>query len=254
MSPFAGLVELIDGSRLKWSTLRCRGHEWRHWSGLNEAFLGSVPQGAVVAAAVVSDEPRGDETKEPWRLWVDASDRIRTEFAVGFEAVAAVIDGPTWWSWTPSGGALTNGGDDHSTHGVGPGALLIEPSWRPAIEMEMLGHVRVADRTALRILAHPAPVDGKDRDPFDPRWMGLHELGQGADEYEIAIDEERGTLLRCEAGLGGDPFRIVQVDEINFDEDLSPDTFVLAPPGGEAFTFRKTRPSPLISRPARHRE
>ena len=62
------------------------GREWRHYALLNEAFITATPPGALVAKGVrVTGEPEPDQGEETWRLWWQAPDRLRTEFAVGTE-------------------------------------------------------------------------------------------------------------------------------------------------------------------------
>jgi hypothetical protein len=67
-----------------------------------------------------------------------------------------------------------------------------------------------------------------------------------ADSYGRLVDADRGFLLRSEARLDGQPFRIVEVTELGFDEDLPPDTFKLDPPPGETFTI-PTDPERFVS-------
>ncbi len=236
MSVPGDLTELISTARSRWDTVRCRGHEWRHHARLNEAFLGGVNQGPAVYVMAVSEGPHAQEGREAWHLWVASSNRIRTEFAVGYETVTAVIDGSTWWSWSPSRGALTNGGDEHSQHGLGPGYPLTDPaSVSAALDLEVLGRTRVAGRSAFRVLAHPTARQDLDFDDRGAADTALHDLGTGADEYELAVDEKRGIILRSEGRLGGLPFRVIEMDEVVFDEDLGSECFTLVPPTGQDF-------------------
>jgi hypothetical protein len=63
--------------------------------------------------------------------------------------------------------------------------------------------------------------------------MTMHSLGPGADDIELAVDRERGVLLRVEARFEAEPFRVLEVTDVVFDEVLPEDTFVFVPPPGE---------------------
>jgi len=62
----------------------------------------------------------------------------------------------------------------------------------------------------------------------------VEDLGEGADEYELEVDAERGVLLRVEARLNGLPFSILEAVRITFDEPISPETFTFEAPSGQA--------------------
>jgi outer membrane lipoprotein-sorting protein len=61
------------------------------------------------------------------------------------------------------------------------------------------------------------------------------ELGRGADEHLLHIDAERGVILRSEARLEGRPFRIIEMEQISFDERFPDETFTLELPAGATF-------------------
>jgi hypothetical protein len=56
----------------------------------------------------------------------------------------------------------------------------------------------------------------------------------------LAVDRERGVILRFEAGAGGEPIRRLEVEEIAFDEPLSDDLF--AQPAGEVRSAHEAFP------------
>jgi len=88
----------------------------------------------------------------------------------------------------------------------------------------MLGHVRltpagrdtVAGREAVLVRADP-----RDHDELSE----LFAAGIGADAYELAIDAERGVVLRSVAYLDGREFQRVEAIEIAFDEELPAELF-----------------------------
>jgi hypothetical protein len=89
-----------------------------------------------------------------------------------------------------------------------------------------------------RFSAGPASLDV-------PRFVcwPIHDLGTGADEFELPVDEKRGIILRSEGRLRGLPFRVIEMDEVVFDEDLGSECFTLLPPTGQ--DFEVTNPSTL---------
>jgi hypothetical protein len=162
---------------------------------------------------------------------MEGRQRVRAEFAVGHgEMVTAVVDGPTWWSWSPSMGALTNAGSENSETGLGPGTALVHPAViLPAVDLEFRGRATKLGRLVYEVLA--LPTADEDEESLDQ----VHGIGSGAEEYALMVDVERGVLLRTEARLHGRPFLVLEMDEVAFDEELPEDTFVLVPQSGGEF-------------------
>jgi hypothetical protein len=229
------LIELMHTSVRRWETLHARGWEWRHSTRSREAWQRNLPEGAqrLTSGAASVDEHEPDETAEPWELWLAKPDMIRAEFVVGDETVTAVIRGETWWSWAPARDARTNAGDPHSSHGIGPGEILLDPAGiLPALEFNLLGEETFAARLVVAVSAVPISVERSDEDYRD--WsFATHGLGYGADDYRLRIDAERGVVLRSEARFDGEPFRTISIDHISFDEVFGVETFT--PPESERF-------------------
>jgi outer membrane lipoprotein-sorting protein len=188
----------------------------------------------VCAEDVGADRPPEHEpeaTEEIWRIWISPPDGMRAEFGVGTGTVSVVFRGDAWWSWSPSQGALTNGGRG-SRHGKGPAEPLLYPSRiLPAVELEVLGMTEALSRPAYRVRAVPVMADEDDIG----RQFALGELGYRGDEYELLVDAEAGFLLRAETPRGGAPSSVLEFTEIAVDEDLPADTFTLQTPPGEEF-------------------
>ena len=227
------VAALMNDSRHRWNTLRACGFEWRDHELLIQAFRRGTPTGGTWIQGEFTG-PLPD--REPWSLWISLPARVRTEFRVGTEAVTAVIKGSTWWSYTPSRGALTNEGDDHMSHGMGPGYQMTDPAplsralaFGPATSTTFVG------RPALEVSAHP--IDPESFDFLEEIQVdrAQSELATGADEYVLHIDAERGVVLRSEARLEGRPFRIIEMEQISFDEELPDETFTLRLPPGTSF-------------------
>ena len=58
--------------------------------------------------------------------------------------------------------------------------------------------------------------------------LELIRLGPGADAYDLALDAERGIVLREAASLDGAEYAVTEMLEVAFDESFPPETF--APP------------------------
>jgi outer membrane lipoprotein-sorting protein len=248
MSEQDELIALLGNSRSRWQTVRARGTEWRRQSVLHVAFTRGVQAAAEARAQRVASsggasahqivhatvnradgtEPP-DESIETWGYWEDAR-RTRAEFSVGDETVVVVYEGDTFWSWSPSRGARTNAGRTNEEHGLGAGRGLVDTAvLLPQLRFRVLGRSELIGRSALHVSAEPRPST-------DDMWsLDLSDLGLGADEYLLAVDEERGVILRCEARLENRPFKVLEMSEVSFDEDLPADTFEIDLPEGEEF-------------------
>jgi hypothetical protein len=161
-----------------------------------------------------SQEPP-ETTVEHWRLWHAKPDKIRTQFLVGADTVTAVFAGNDWWSWSRGMGLLTNASDPSSSHGLGPGEVLVEtPALISSLKLQTVSRTTYLSRSAYLVGAIPAQVD-QHGPPFV-----LHALGAGADRYELVIDAEVGVVWRTQAEIGGEAFRVLEVDELGIDEPL----------------------------------
>ncbi len=236
MSELGDVLELMHTSEQRWWSLRAAGREWRHADLNLEAFMSMVERrrrGSVATFGGSSGEvEEPEESESTWRLWMEGSHRVRAEFAVGQgEIVTVVVDGSTWWSWSPSTGALTNEGSENAETGLGPGTALVHPAMiLPAIDLEIRGRTTKLDRWVYEVLALPSEGEEEEEN------AGLlHGIGLGAEEYSLLVDGERGVLLRTEARLHGRPFLILEMDQMSFDEELAADTFALEPPSGQEF-------------------
>jgi hypothetical protein len=167
-----------------------------------------------------------DEMEELWRLWV-ALPWKRAQYPVENDMVDVVFHGSTWWS-NGHGESKTNDGVQNSEHGFGYGADLI----RTADYVPLINVGPVTTGTWLGRATLDARVSVRDMDNFER--FPLHGLIIGdADEVRLSADEERGVLLRSEALLHGTSYRIVEMTEVNFDEDMPAETFTIEPTTGE---------------------
>jgi hypothetical protein len=181
-----------------------------------------------------AEAPKDTEREDQWALWVAPDRRVRAEFSIGEEQMVAVLRGSQWWHWSPSNGGQTNAADpsENGTHGTGPGAAVLETAAiLPSLSFEIIGSGEAAGRSVLAVNATPLL---SERDLYVP--SDLHGIGSGADEYRLLVDAGCGVVLRSEALLSGAPFQVLEVNEIGFDEDLPPETFILDLPQGQVFS------------------
>lgn len=242
MGDLGDVLELLHDAEPRWTTLRAVGRQWRHSTRAGEAFErhfaaleASQPPGSVVRVTASytpdgSQPPEPDESEDVWRLWMERGGRTRAEFSVGKDTVSAVFDGPTWWSWSPYAGGMTNRGATNHGHGLGPAGTMIDTAAvLSAVRLEFLSKGTLLGRDVLRVRGVPRPRLGYGPD------HGLNELGVGADDYLFSVDAERGVLLRSEARFGEQPFTVIEMTEIEFDADLPAETFTIVLPEGETF-------------------
>lgn len=248
MSELAELLELVHGAGKRWGTARLTVRRWgdSDLSGIALRRYAERRQAAGARTAVATAP--GGEGPSTWdmvtRAWVDRTgDRLRVETSGAHHGESLHVRvGPRWWSYTPHSGSISNeaepemgggGGDDFS--------WMLEPaSLLPALDFAPSGPAEVAGRPALGAVATPRPED--------PRWGFAAYVAHGADDVVLAVDRERGVVLRAEARLGGRPFAVHETTEVAFDEPLTDDLFrFVSPDGSPVRSPRDTfpRPEPL---------
>lgn len=195
MSELGEVLELLHSSPSLWRTMQATGIEWTDPSLYDEAFRRGLdlqrppwgPSGLKTRSKSISTSSRitftstsqgdsgvddDDDATEGWRLWIEQPDHRRTEFEAGQEIVIAVWVGDTWWSWSPSQGAITNKGQPNHSHGKGPSEALIETqALLGALTLEVLSRTQLLGRDVLKAIATPRPL------PMPS--MALHGLGPG---------------------------------------------------------------------------
>jgi outer membrane lipoprotein-sorting protein len=216
--------------------------EWNHASRGAAAFDRYMAERhggvAAVTARLAAESESPEETSRTTALAFESATRYREE-AAGVQAGVryTVRDGERWASFDADWGAVTHeteqeGGPPSTTY-----ALLLDPVAVVATyRLEATGESRVADRPSHRVRAVP-------RTALDVGGAVVFQLGAGADELDLAVDAERGALLRAEASFGGEPFRRLEVTEIAF-EPLPAGLFTPTLPAG-AVASRWQRPERL---------
>jgi len=233
------LRDVMMDSRSLWRTLRAEGTEWRDFERAREAFLRRHPpgRGTVTITGTIA---RAAQQTEPWSLWLELPDKIRTAFGVAGERATAVMRGTEWWSISSYSPPQTNDGNPKHRHGTGPGYPLTEPRRLVyALELDPHEETTFAGRPAVRVSATPMRANAADVLEQLSLDDAVLELGAGADRYDLLVDSERGVILRSEALLDEAPFLVVEIQEIGFDESFADETFHLEPPPGTTFTSRR---------------
>jgi hypothetical protein len=237
------LLVLLHGARDRWQTAR-------------GVLRSSVELGLAEQARERWDEERrrrGDQLETAYlrmtahgggdlpermtsttRFWLDPPARLREETQrEGRPELEHVVvrDGLRWWSYSPGWGAVSNTVADAENVSIGGGeqtGVLLDPApWIAWLSFEVVGEAAGPDRAALRVRAHPRPIQQRDSFWFESR------LPPGADEYELLVDRDRGVVLRLAGLLDGTEFSVLELVEVAFDENLPPETFVFEPPEGE---------------------
>ena len=227
MGDLGEVLELLHTSPDRWNSLRLTGTAWRNARHYHDAWerwvtaTHSKGHGSVwyqVFATVTGHAPV--EATVKWRLWQLKPNKIRTEFDVGFETVKALIVGDEWWSWTRSRGLKTNRGDPSSSHGVGPGGVLVDtPPLLSSLSLRTESRTTFASRSAYLVSGRPVPTDRTSAS------FVQHALGPGADRYELIVDAEIGVLLTTQAEWRHEAFYVLEVEDLGVNDKIDEQLF-----------------------------
>jgi outer membrane lipoprotein-sorting protein len=191
--------------------------EWTHVERSALAFHATRgPTSQYVVSTKASEHGVPVEIDTTIRFWGDGEGRFREER----ENFTMVGDSVCVWSWSPELGAVVH--EQHGPMETSTYELLNPVSICATFDLEVLGPGSSAGRAATRVRVVPRSEAAR-----------MHSLGMGADEIQLAVDGERGVLLRVEARFEREPFRLLEVTDVAFDETLPPETFVFVPPPGE---------------------
>jgi hypothetical protein len=220
VSELGDLLELLHGARNRCTTVRATVRTWAHSARQGAAFARLE---ATSYAPLEGSRPETSESQA--RIWLAGSDHAREEHD---GARVGVQRGAFWWRYDGVDDALSNEGDPTHRADIGePLRSLADASPVMGLfDFDRPDPGEHAGRRTVRVRAVP-------RDLPDYGTWALTRLGAaGADDLLVDVDAERGVLLRVEARLGGEPFSIIEVLEIAFDESFPDDTFVFTPPPG----------------------
>ncbi len=219
---------LLSTSASRWRSLRLSGREWQDTALASSAWQAQLDRRRAEGQhfsviSIPASSPRPAQTDEQWQLWISGSWK-RATFAAGGSDVDVVFHHSTWWANGP-GISSTNGGSPNHGHGEGPGDYLISTADYPdLIEMEnvttgvRLGRDTLDARVTIR---HGLPRQ---------RGRGLHGLVIGdADKIVLCIDRERGVILHASSWFRESIYRVLEVQDVGFDEQFPPETFGTVP-------------------------
>jgi hypothetical protein len=237
MSARGDLLELLHDAVVRARPATLTVVEWSHAARSSEAFARFMAQQhSGTAYAASSRGPAQEESAWSTTLCFEHESRFR-EDADGSQAGQRFLvrDGSDWLTWDAAWGTVSSE--------VEPGApsanyaFLLDPV---GIVGELLLEPRGTAEHAGRpvVLARGLPREGTSVGGM------LLRLGAGADALDLAVDAERGALLRVEARLGGEPFRRFDVTRITYGP-IDPATFSVAPPPGAPDAAGWPRPQQL---------
>ena len=214
---------------------------WRHQERLHAAFVADAQEqrrgGASISLFALGEgQPQPVEVEETVRIWRDR-ERARVEHHGGpRDGYYGVVDDALWWMWDERNGAHSNQDDPSVGSGVGD-ELQIMRNPTPllsSLRFEPTGRSEVASRATISARGIPRPQDARRGPPA----FELHELGTGADRYELEIDSEFGVLLAATAFRNEQPFHRITTLAVAFDEPIPDETFRFEPPAGEPIQTR----------------
>ena len=215
---------------------------WRHQERLHAAFTANAEEqkrrGASISSfGVGTRRPQPVELEETVRIWRDG-ERCRVEHHGGpRDGSYAVVDGPLWWMWDERNGAHSNQDDPSVGSGAGDELLImLSPlSLLSSLRLEPTGSSEIAGRPTISAHGIPRARDAARHGPA----FELHELGTGADFYELEVDRQLGVLLAVTAVRDGQPFHRITTLAVEFDRPIPDETFRFEPPAGEPIQTRR---------------
>lgn len=212
---------LLHTAEERWQTIRASGIEWRHERRSAEAFLLGTPQGSVVGQrGAVEHDPAGDaEWTSEWRCWLQSRHKWHAEFAMAHSRTQqVVVENGIKRSRLSESDVWVESSADSSLHDLGPVQFLIDTSSISAdFRLQVVGDIEFAGRRAIGLSGHPFRAPS-------PLRRGIAGLARGSDELRFVVDRERGVLLRAEARRVSQPFRVIEMHQVSFD-DVVEDVF-----------------------------
>jgi hypothetical protein len=204
MVTLAQLLELLYGARTRYASVRATLSV--------EIDHGLLERRDWPEDAFNPPPSRADRHSYRARLWLDAAGRIRLERRADGETDVEIAD---------------PGAGEDDVYEADSLAAELADLFDPApllgsVTFEILSDSTHAGRPAASVLARPR------RQPI--------EIGSiwGCNAYELAIDLERGVLLRVVGRIGDESAGTIAVEEIAFDEPLAPELFEQEPQQDDA--------------------
>ena len=178
---------------------------------------------------------RHQDVEETVRIWRDG-ERARVEHHGGpLDGSYAVTDGPLWWMCDERNGAHSNQDDPSVGRGIGEELqIMLNPvPLLSSLRFEPTGSSEVAGRPTIRARGIPRRQGTTDEPAFE-----LHDLGTGADFYELEVDRQLGVLLAVTAIRDKRLFQRITTLAVAFDQPIAEEIFQFEPPAGEQIRSR----------------
>jgi hypothetical protein len=229
MSRLGEVLELLHGASRSFSTVRIEAREWRHNQRLLAAYDRAMERargGQIVVSQLSGAGEVPPETEVLVRAWFEQPNRVREEREDAGLHYVAVADGVRWWQRMPGWATVGEEGDGWASGQIGHSVRSLLDPWQLVgpFELTATGRTTVAGRDAFALEAVMRPhLHGAGPEP----------LAYGADRHELAVDAERGVLLRAASLLDGEPFSTLEVRTIAFDEAFETAVFRYEPESGE---------------------
>jgi outer membrane lipoprotein-sorting protein len=228
VSELGDVLELIDGAVSRWLSVRLIRTSWRDpelsMEAMRRRATAERQRGANVGWFSLGGEEVPARTERTQRVWFDRRrDGERAEWT-GATEQTFVRDGNKSWSWSPEHGTEFRDDAGSTSSPAWQRDVFLDPSLMlPAVDLEVMGHDLVFGREAITVRAVPRAHDIQ-HGMFARRVQGL-------DEIVIAVDAERGVLLRETGYLDRSVVYVEEVTEISFDEQFDDEVFLPRRPG-----------------------
>ena len=215
MTNLREIVHLLHTADRRWTTLHLTGREWTDFDWARYAFMiahGQIHGGPSLPRPAT--EPFVGFL--PWAMWASRPARRRLEYRRHGEMTVELWNRDEGWRWSQSAPPLLS-------HAREPFAweVLVDPSaLLSCVDLHDFSREKWGGRSALRALA--SPRTSVDTGPVvDPVVNIPDVLGVGADEYIFLFDAALGLILKAEARLRGEVFRVIEMTSVDFDGPLS---------------------------------
>ncbi len=196
-------------------------NRWTVGARLSDSNRAAISDRVTLKAVGPKLGDQGDHTLTIEARWPDRWRLDGDWFAGG--PTLTIIDGPIWMSWSKAGGAITNFGDPHFTHG-NPAKEMLDPAPLLRSDIAALGTTELDGRRSWHLKATP-----RDRQyALGNRWAWEHCI----DDYELDVDREFGLVIGLTGRVSGKPAIRYRFDQLQFGIDLGDGLFDLVPPDG----------------------
>jgi len=214
VSELGDVLELLHGARYRYRTIRATILQRYD----QELGLRALERFSDADHRDLIDPRELGASETVTHVWLEPPGRIREESVDGARRSLAIQDGERWWIYDEEGYVDSNEDDLRVGTSIARSAeLLFNPA--PLIgvlRLELLGRDTVAGRPVRLVRGVPRR---------EARRLSTFRLDFDADEIELAVDLERGLLLRRTLRIDGGDYAVLEVRELELDATFPGDTF-----------------------------